>query len=349
MDADLVKQTSHIIFYQDLVEEQLRELNSSRSRGMLRYTVFCFAPSCVKAAFPYSDIGYEILAVPKTQGDPYVLNKLINDGVLVELGEVNGVKIYTTLHGDIVFRVLRGRAYEDDLNGRWVGSFNIDFVDEYMPDFEAREISELEAMLMDFFKDCGVKSDVAKKVSEAIVEGLRRSGYSKLAVWQLEAIRNILLVKGRKYFIISAPTAAGKTLVFQTIAIVYSLLPKLLEYGGYKAGLGSVLIVYPRRALQKQQLGRLLRLLYHVNNKLKELGLKQYVVTVAIDSGVKPEPQELERIDLAIPCPASDKHTIYAIYDDRKGHAIRYECSGNEVIDFLIGIVYTRGDRENRK
>ncbi|MEM0047963.1 MAG: DEAD/DEAH box helicase [Ignisphaera sp.] len=271
------------------------------------------------------------------------MGRLISDGMLVELGKVDGATIYTTLHGDLVFRVLRGRAYEDDLNGRWVGGFNIDIEYEYAPDFGARSVSsDLKNVLARFFIDNGVKKDIAERFCEAIVEGLHRSGYQKLAEWQLKAIERILMAsKERRYFVISAPTATGKTLVFQIVAIAHSLLFK------YRGNQNRVLIVYPRRALQKQQLGRLVKPLYFINNKLKELGLQRYTVTLAVDSGVRYGLEPLlegKYIDTGIPCPENDKLTIRALY--KNNFAIRYECSDNKPLDFLVGIVYTKEDRD---
>jgi len=66
------------------------------------------------------------------------------------------VPVYTTLHGDVVFRVIRGRAYEDDLDGRWVGHYIIEFEESKLPNFSAVNVDDLKTLLVRFFKGNGV-------------------------------------------------------------------------------------------------------------------------------------------------------------------------------------------------
>jgi len=287
--------TKEISCYQQLVKRQLQYLRLSQSGSVIEYLVYT-----INSPYPFSssaycktELGYCYRLCDIAQDSELVscldsLNTLISRGVLIELGRLNSIPIYTTLHADIVFRVIRGRAYEDDLDGRWVGNYVIEFEETILPNFNAVNLDKLKELLIYFFTQNNVKQDIASKAAKAIVDGLYKAGFKSLAEWQFKAIEKILL-DVEDYYVVDAPTATGKTLVFMVPALAYSLLLKLkhvskkaaetIEYGA--------LLAYPRIALQRQQLETLLKIVHHVNEYLRNsLGVE---ITIAIDKGREQE------------------------------------------------------------
>lgn len=276
--------------YQLLVKKQLEYLRASHSSNVIDYLVYTFNfPNGVSIDIPKPSLGYEykIYDIAKDQelsNYADVLQDLISKGMLIELGKIYGAPIYTTLHADVVFRVIRGRAYEDDLDGRWVGHYIIEYEESKLPNFNAVKSERLKELLVTFFKNQGIDEGKSAAVAEAIVEGLEKAGFRSLASWQYKAIESILL-GAEDYYVIDAPTATGKTLAFMIPAITYALIKKLNHtHRNIDEALSSgSLLVYPRKTLQKQQLEILLKILHHINSRLSEkLNIE---LSVAIDKG----------------------------------------------------------------
>jgi len=294
--------------YQLLVKKQLEHFKLSQKSNTVEYLVYVLnTQNMISTEISKSSLGYKYVIHDISKDHELsscidVLQGLKSRGVVIELGKIDNVSIYTTLHGDIVFRVIRGRAYEDDLDGRWVGHYIIEFEESKLPNFNAVKVEDLKKLLIDFFTNNGVKEKEANAATEAVVEGLKNAGFKSLALWQYKAIENILL-GAEDYYVIDAPTATGKTLVFMIPTIAYALAKKL-QQGQYTQSIGvssdGALLVYPRKSLQKQQLELLLRILHHANNYLKKkLGIE---LTVAIDKGATEEQdydeKEIAEIDL---------------------------------------------------
>jgi len=294
--------------YQLLVKKQLEHFKLSQKSNTVEYLVYVLnTQNTISTEISKSSLGYKYVIHDISKDHELsscidVLQGLKSRGVVIELGKIDNVFIYTTLHGDIVFRVIRGRAYEDDLDGRWVGHYIIEFEESKLPNFNAVKVEDLKKLLIDFFTNNGVKEKEANAAAEAVVEGLKNAGFKSLALWQYKAIENILL-GAEDYYVIDAPTATGKTLVFMIPTIAYALAKKL-QQGQYTQSIGvssdGALLVYPRKSLQKQQLELLLRILHHANNYLKKkLDIE---LTVAIDKGATEEQdydeKEVAEIDL---------------------------------------------------
>jgi len=292
--------------YQLLVKKQLEYLRASHSSNVIDYLVYTFnSLNRVSIDIPKPSLGYryKIYDIAKDQelsNYADVLQDLISKGVLIELGKINGAPIYTTLHADVVFRVIRGRAYEDDLDGRWVGHYIIEYEESKLPNFNVVKSERLKELLVTFFKNQGIDEGKSAAVAEAIVEGLEKAGFRSLASWQYKAIESILL-GAEDYYVIDAPTATGKTLAFMVPAIAYALIKKLhYTHRDIDEALNSgSLLVYPRKTLQKQQLEILLKILHHINSRLSEkLNIE---LSVAIDKGGGEEDyieKEIAEIDL---------------------------------------------------
>jgi len=282
--------------YQRLVRKQILALKRSREAlSPLSYLIYASGPvtgsSCDGSS---KELGYcyEFTDITK-DGDlleclPYV-SDLVNEGVLIELERIDGISVYTTLHADLVFRVLRGRAFEDDLDGRWVGYYDIDVEESYLPDFSAVNIEKLREVIANALIREDFDREISARAAEAIINGLRRAGYRSLAVWQFEAIRSIL-EDSESFYVVDAPTAAGKTLVFMVPAVVYAIISKLGRERYRREDRGGALLAYPRKALQRQQLENLLKVLHYVNESLKDLNVR---LTVAVDKGVEERREEI--------------------------------------------------------
>jgi len=286
--------------YQLLVKKQLEYFRTPQNNNIIEYLVYTLnSPSTAltdisKPSLGYKYTIYDIAKDHELSSCVDVLQGLISKGVLIELGKINGTTLYTTLHGDVVFRVIRGRAYEDYLDGRWVGHYIVEYEESRLPNFNAVKLEKLKELLVMFFDRQGVDHNKSVTAAEAIVEGLEKAGFRSLAVWQYKAIESILL-GAEDYYVVDAPTATGKTLVFMIPAIAYALVKKLhyVHRTIAEALNSSSLLVYPRKSLQKQQLEILLKILHHVNDHLSQK--LKVELSVAIDKGATEEQEYSEK------------------------------------------------------
>jgi len=351
--AQVAQKTNEIICYQKLVKKQLECMNSSLTSGLIKYLVYTTNPSISNNSFCRKELGYcyEIYNIsqdPDLAPCHNVLGTLISKGMLFELRRIGNSPIYTTIHADVVFRVIRGRAFEDQLDERWVGDFIIGIEETKLPDFNAVSLDQLKDLIVRFLTQNNIKQDVANKVAEAIVKGLRSTGFKSLARWQFEAIQRIL-DEPAQYYVVDAPTASGKTLTFMIPAIMYAILYKLKQLSGASDAqkLGA-LLVYPRKALQKQQLEILLKIIHHINTYLKSsLNIE---VTVAVDKGKEQdesyEMKELFDIDLGggltgklIQEQKRTDHTVRLVV------SIKPANGSPQTLSYFKGIVITPNDR----
>jgi len=347
----VAQKTNEIICYQRLVKKQLEYMSSSRISGLIKFLVYTTSSPISPNSFCKNELGYcyEIYTISQ---DPdldlcrNVLGTLISKGMLVELGRLGNIPIYTTIHADVVFRVIRGRAFEDQLDGRWVGDFIIRVEETKLPDFNAVALDQLKDLIVRFLVQNDVSQDVADKAAEAIVKGLHSAGFKSLARWQFEAIQRILN-EPAQYYIVDAPTATGKTLTFMIPAIVYAVLCKLKRGASGTQKLGALLI-YPRKALQRQQLEILLKILHHINTYLKsDVNIE---VTVAVDKGMEQaEPynmKELFDIDLgglAGKLIQEQRRTDHAV---RLMVSIKPASGPPQPLPYFKGVAITPEDRE---
>ncbi len=331
--------------YQEMVKRQLEVFEDSKRRGVLEYLVFHTGTS----SFPgiNSSRGYIVKVKSLTdvnlQQCINVIDELKRKDLLLEVtldSESNAFNVLTTIHGDVVFRVLRGRAFEDDLDKRWVGWFNIELKEVYFPDFKAVKVEELADILGSFFQSNGVDENTSNTISEAIVNGLKETGYKTLAEWQLKAVKEIL-AGGQKGYVIDSPTATGKTLVFMIAATAYAVLAKL----GKLSESQGILLLYPRRTLQKQQAERLLKIVHFINKYLENVK-PDAIIDIGIDQGVKID-SSYKDYELKLKCPEGDGDLIQR--RDDKGNLV-VECRGGDgssrILRYFVGVVYSGDDRD---
>jgi len=331
--------------YQEMVKRQFEVFEDSKRRGVLEYLVFHSDISSFPGVNPSR--GYIVKVKSLTdvslQECINVIDELKRKDLLLEVtldSESNAFNVLTTIHGDVVFRVLRGRAFEDDLDKRWVGWFNIELREVYFPDFKAVKVEELADILRSFFQSNGVDENTSNTISKAIVNGLKETGYKTLAEWQLKAVKEIL-AGGQKGYVIDSPTATGKTLVFMIAAIAYAVLAKLGKLGKSQ----GVLLLYPRRTLQKQQAERLLGIVHFINKYLEEVK-PEAIIDIGIDQGVKNDSSHKEGYELKYKCPEGDGDLIQR--RDDKGNLV-VECRGGDgstrILRYFVGVVYSGDDR----
>jgi len=330
--------------YQEMVKRQLEVFEDSKRRGVLEYLVFHSGTSSFPGVNPSR--GYIVKVKSLTdvnlQECVNIIDELKRKDLLLEVpldSGSNTFNVLTTIHGDMVFRVLRGRAFEDDLDKRWVGWFNIELREVYFPDFKAVKVEELADILRNFLQSNGVDENTSNIISKAIVNGLKEAGYKTLAEWQLKAVKEIL-AGGQKGYVIDSPTATGKTLVFMIAAIAYAVLAKLGKLGKSQ----GVLLLYPRRTLQKQQTERLLKIVHFINKYLENVK-PDAIIDIGIDQGVKID-SSYKDYELKYKCPEGDGDLIQK--RDDKGNLV-VECRGGDgstrILRYFVGIVYSSDDR----
>lgn len=208
---------------------------------------------------------------------------------------------FRTLHYDMIFRLLNLRPYE--FGSKLPLEFKIIQYPERFFDFEEKNIEEI---------------NIPKEVKIALF----KSGINTISNYQFEYIQNIL--SGRhKGYIISAPTASGKTLIFTIPLLVNALKGE------------RTILIYPRRALASDQLLSLLQYLTHLNQQLKKN--KKRIITIGIDDGDTPTDSKYAKGDFrGLSCPLCKKNnTTEKLFYARDGDRVFIKCGKGHVFDFI--------------
>ena len=194
--------------------------------------------------------------------------RLLNSGFIVAIGENS----FRTLHFDLAYRISNIRVAYDSI--RYPLEAKVYIKDEGMPNFSAIPFEQLEEIL-------------PKEIYTILEESLKKAGkhgekIEGLSVFQWEAVRKIVS-KDRKGYVLTAGTATGKTYAFLLPALIAILKAKQSS-----KNIGTkVLLVYPRKSLERDQLNKILSILYRVNTYLEKKGSKNKI-TVGIDDGPTP-------------------------------------------------------------
>jgi DEAD/DEAH box helicase domain-containing protein len=211
---------------------------------------------------------------------------------------------FRTLHYDMIFRLVNIRAFE--AGSKIPLEYRIYQYPEYLANFEERLIDEL---------------DFSKEIKMMLIN----TGKRTLSNFQLEYLRYIL--KGEyKAYVISSPTATGKSLIF-IVPIIEAALKR-----------EKSILIYPRKALSSDQLSALLEYLISINEYLKNE--KRYPITVGIDDGDTPRNndgkiygKDFRGVECPI-CKREGKTTKLFFFKENNTPLIR--CQREHIFDFII-------------
>jgi len=212
-------------------------------------------------------------ALSKSMSDAEkIFNELFDRGFIVIIGNNR----YRTLHFDIAYRASNITIKYGSL--RYPLEARIYVRDEEIPRFDDHKFEELRNTVeLEIYEI--LEYALFKKINSN--EEDRISGFSS---FQFRAIR--ALVKGdKKAYILTAPTSGGKTYAFFIPALVRALEDELR---GKKDENVKVILIYPRKALERDQLNKILKIIYRINYYLEHDKKLDVKVTIGIDDGETP-------------------------------------------------------------
>ena len=206
-----------------------------------------------------------------------IFQRLLEKGFIVKVGDDR----YRTLHFDIAYRASNIRIEYGSL--RYPLEAKVYVRDEEIPRFDDHAFITLrdlmspkvyEVLEYAMFKDINPK------------EPDRIAGFSD---FQLRAIK-ALLKGNKKAYILTAPTSGGKTYAF-----LIPILAKIVEakLRGEQERRVKALIVYPRKALERDQLNKIIAILYRINYYFKHIRGLDTRITIGIDDGETPWEQDV--------------------------------------------------------
>ena len=183
------------------------------------------------------------------------------------------LKGYHTPHFDLIYRLVNLKTKQSGLPVSY--EFDIELDEEPVPDFDKCKLEEVLTSL-------NVQNNVVEKVVEALKKSVPRDKDKvTISTFQKEVISTIFnKEKNQKNEVrgigIVAPTASGKTLSF----LIPVLVKAVQRVKDGRKGVSSLLI-YPRKALERDQLKNILKII----DRLNEMGIR---ITIGIDDGDTP-------------------------------------------------------------
>ena len=210
----------------------------------------------------------DILAV----GTNVNVSDLVLRGLIIPFQE----GIYRTTHFDLIYRLvhIRNLEYQYPIPLE----FKVIIKKELVPDFGRYEIgTTLSEIIKSPYKDLIVK---------CLTISLRHAGYTGLSSYQFPMIQE-LLSGSYKNVAIVAPTASGKTLIF-----LIPLLARAIEKVARGDNGVIALLIYPRKALERDQLQALLRLVDVINAELR--ANQKEIITIGIDDSDTPKMRDVK-------------------------------------------------------
>ncbi|RLF03253.1 MAG: hypothetical protein DRJ59_01210 [Thermoprotei archaeon] len=216
------------------------------------------------------------LSKPPTEARE-VFRELLERGFIVEAGDDR----YRTLHFDIAYRASNIRIEYGSL--RYPLEAKVYVRDEEIPRFDDHPFAALRNL---------VDPEVYEVLEYAMFKNVNpreRGRIVGFSDFQLRAIKTLL--KGdKKAYILTAPTSGGKTYAF-LIPILAKIIKAKLRGEGEKRV--KALIVYPRKALERDQLNKIIAILYRVNYYFKHAKGLNTEITIGIDDGETPWEQDV--------------------------------------------------------
>jgi len=210
-----------------------------------------------------------------------ILDILMRKGLLLRLGEGR----YRTLLTDVAFRASdirvkhKGTKYVLETEFKLVRRPVLKYT--YVRfDKEDEHLLELKNLMKNMVGD--------GKIVDIFLSALKKAGITGLSKYQFESIKKILGTN-KTNIVISAPTAFGKTYIF-----IIPLLLEALRSAINKDKKVVALVFYPRKSLGSDQAGKLIKLLYFINEELESNGYKNVRITIGIDDGDTKERRKLQ-------------------------------------------------------
>ncbi len=209
--------------------------------------------------------------VQKEQLYPQYVEKIKN---LIQDWKRKGV-CFKTAHGELI-KLLRYEAplpvtkdVERSLR-RVLEAYVLPFLEEPLPESN-RSLESVRQKLGDHYPN------VSSEVIDAIIGALESSIKSRsLREYQFVMLDRMFSLFDRpKIVVISAPTASGKTEIFMT----YLAFKLLVDNDGV------AVIIYPTKALARQQLQRFIGFMYHINRKISNKTIHVYILDGDSPSG----------------------------------------------------------------
>lgn len=262
--------------YQELFLREIENARSSR-RILVHHTV----SEALQILQSYLSEFKEIPGIPT------------EEQLLAEMARRRLIVIYPdgrvrTRHLELIIRTVYSRAYPGALS-------TLEYIilkprESPLPSFEERKGSELREVAKIYFQSF-VDENLARTLSDALVNAFLKSVAGKrspeegaLSEYQYINLCSLFWYASNNMpsiSLLAAPTGTGKTWVFVLYIIARILEAKIKgEISGVK-----VLIVYPRKALARDQFERILKLLSFFNKELRQRGLERYTVSLGIWDG----------------------------------------------------------------
>jgi len=200
------------------------------------------------------------------------VSDLVLKGLIIPFQE----GVYRTTHFDLIYRLVQIRNLEHQ---RPIPlEFKIVLKKELVPDFGRYEINTILPEI--------INSPYKNLIIKCLITSLRRAGYKGLSSYQFPIVRELLSGPYKNVAIV-APTASGKTLIFFIPLLVRSIERAVLGKSGI-----ACLLIYPRKALERDQLQSLLKLVDVINTELRANGKE--VITIGIDDSDTPRERDVE-------------------------------------------------------
>jgi superfamily II DNA/RNA helicase len=253
--------------------------------------------------------------VQKEQLYPQYVEKIKN---LIQDWKRKGI-CFKTAHGELI-KLLR---YEAPLPGtkdverplrRVLEAYVLPFLEEPLPESN-RSVESIRQSLESVRQKLSNRYSNASDAINDVISALKGIGITTLREYQFVMLDKMFSLFDRpKIVVISAPTASGKTEIFMT----YLAFKLLVDNDG--AGV----IIYPTKALARQQLQRFIGFMYHINRKISNKPIHVYILDGDSPSGeVK---GKLFRGGIEI-----------KLHDENRKGSLKYNSEGRLVIEWDDG------------
>jgi len=193
---------------------------------------------------------------------------------------------FKTTHGELI-KLLRYEAPLPFTSGFELSLRRV--LEAYVLPFLEEPLPEYNRSLDDDNDDNNFKKSVTQKLGDryinavdVIIGALKSIEIERLHEYQFVMLDKMFSLFDRpKIVVISAPTASGKTEIFMT----YLAFKLLIDNDG------AAVIIYPTKALARQQLQRFIRFMYNINRKINNKTIHVYILDGDSPSGeVKGQP-----------------------------------------------------------